>query len=258
MFHWKVSMLRTVVLSFLLLGAMPVSAPAEDYAALRKQLASRFPALANAKITPTPSPHLVQVVFGNDIAYATKDGRFLLLGEMVDVLTRTNLTRAEHERIQASANPQVASLLRSLREDQMIIMGPSRPKVTMTVFTDVDCTYCARFHLDVPELNRHGVRVRYLLYPRAGVGSDSYRRAIAVWCSSDRVKAIGRAKAGQPIAMKTCAHPVDKHIRLAEQLGVNGTPTIFLDNGRRIGGYMPARQMLTYIGIAPAESGARQ
>ena len=215
---------------------------ADDYDAVRKKLASQFPALAKATIKPTPSPWLVQVEFDNQIAYATKDGRFLLLGEMINVESRTNLTQAELEA--------------GLREDRMIVMGPRQAKVTMTVFTDVDCTYCARFHLDVPELNRNGVRVRYLLYPRAGAGTDSYRKAVAAWCAQDRVKAIGLAKAGQPIEMKTCANPVDEHMRLAEQLGVNGTPTIFLDNGRRIGGYMPAKQMLAYIGVTPGGQGA--
>lgn len=229
---------------------------ADDYGALRKKLASQFPALAKATIKPTPSPWLVQVEFDNQIVYATKDGRFLLLGEMINVESRVNLTQAELERLQSSGNKQVAAIMAGLKEDRMIVMGPRQAKVTMTVFTDVDCTYCARFHLDVPELNRNGVRVRYLLYPRAGAGSDSYRKAVAAWCAQDRVKAIGLAKAGQPIEMKTCAHPVDEHMRLAEQLGVNGTPTIFLDNGRRIGGYMPAKQMLVYIGVTPGGQGA--
>ncbi|OGI37586.1 MAG: hypothetical protein A2140_07665 [Candidatus Muproteobacteria bacterium RBG_16_62_13] len=232
------------------------SLAADDYSSLRKKLASQFPALAKATIKPTPSPWLVQVEFGSDIAYATKDGKFLLLGELINVESRANLTKLEQERLQSSENKQIAAIMAGLKDDTMIVMGPRQAKVTMTVFTDVDCTYCARFHLDVPELNRNGVRVRYLLYPRAGVGSDSYRKAVAAWCAPDRVKAIGMAKAGQPIDMKTCANPVDDHMRLAEQLGVSGTPTIFLDNGRRIGGYLPARQMLVYIGIAPGGRGA--
>jgi thiol:disulfide interchange protein DsbC len=241
-----------------IVGAVLLAAPAhaEEYTELRKKLAGQFPALAKARIKPTPSPWLVQVEFGNDLAYATKDGRLLVLGELIDVETRTNLTQVDRERLQASENKEVAKHLAGLREDTMITMGPAKPKVTMTVFTDIDCTYCARFHLDVPELNRHGVRVRYLFFPRAGAGSDSYRKAVASWCADDRVKAVGLAKAGQPIEMKTCANPVDDHMRLAERFGVSGTPTIFLDNGRRIGGYLPARQMLAYIGITPAGQGA--
>ncbi len=229
---------------------------ADDYSELRKKLASQFPALAKATIKPTPSPWLVQVEFGEDIAYATKDGQFLLLGELINVQTRANLTKLEQERVQSAGNKSIAAIMAGLKEDRMIVMGPRQAKVTMTVFTDIDCTFCARLHLDVPELNRNGVKVRYLLYPRAGVGSDSYRKAVASWCANDRVKAIGLAKAGQPIEMKTCANPVDEHMRLAEQLGVSGTPTIFLDNGRRIGGYLPARQMLVYIGITPGGQGA--
>lgn len=232
-----------------------LSLAAEDYSGLRKKLAAQFPALSNATIKPTSSPWLVQVEFGNDIAYATKDGKFLILGELINVESRINLTQLDRERLQAGENKQIATAMAKLKDDTMIVMGPQKAKVTMTVFTDIDCTYCARFHLDVPELNRHGVRVRYLFYPRAGTGSDSYRKAVAAWCASDRIKAVGMAKAGQPIDMKTCTNPVDDHMRLAEQMGVSGTPTIFLDNGRRIGGYMPAKQMLVYIGAAPVGQG---
>jgi thiol:disulfide interchange protein DsbC len=132
-------------------------------------------------------------------------------------------------------------------------MGPEKAKRTITVFTDVDCPYCSKFHLDVPELNKQGVKVRYLFYPRAGTNSETFRRTVAVWCAKDRVKAIGIAKAGGNVDMKTCTNPVEKHFQLGQRLGVDGTPTIFVDDGKKLPGYVPAPRLLGMLGIT-AES----
>ena len=108
---------------------------------------------------------------------------------------------------------------------------------------------CARLHQEVPKLTQAGVKVRYLLYPRAGKGSETYNRSIAVWCAKDRVKAIGVAKNGGTLEMKTCANPVDEHVRLGHEVGVEGTPTIVMDDGRVLPGYAPAAELLAALGL---------
>src|SRR5690606_28096237 len=106
-------------------------------------------------------------------------------------------------------------------------------------------------HLDVPELTKNGVKVRYLLFPRTGVQGDTYRKSVAVWCAADRVKAVGTVKAGGKIEMKTCPNPVEAHYRLGRELQVNGTPTIFLDNGKMLGGYVPSARLLAILEQSP-------
>jgi thiol:disulfide interchange protein DsbC len=115
-----------------------------------------------------------------------------------------------------------------------------------------------RLHQDVPELNKYGVKVRYLLYPRSGIGGETYQRSVSIWCADDRVKAVGIAKAGGQIAKKTCNNPVERHFQLGNRLDVSGTPTIFLDNGKRIGGYVPAAKMLALLGLKGPESAKAQ
>ena len=55
----------------------------------------------------------------------------------------------------------------------MILMGEATGRY-VTVFTDIDCTYCRQFHKTVPELQKRGLQVRYLMFPRAGLQSESY------------------------------------------------------------------------------------
>lgn len=241
-------MLRFVLL-FLLTFTFVISASAgeTDIKQVKAGLVSAFPELSTASIKPAPVTGMYEVEHDAKIFYTTSDGKFLFMGDIVDLGNHTNLTEARRASIRTR-------LLDEVGEQNMIVMGPENPKRTLTVFTDVDCGYCAKFHLDVPTLNKHGVKVRYLFFPRAGLNSMSYKRAVAVWCADDRVKAIGVAKAGGKLDMKTCANPVEKDYRLGERLDVNGTPTIFLDDGKIIPGYVPAARLLGMLGIKDGPS----
>jgi len=221
---------------------------AADLAKLKDELVKVF-GVKPGKIRPAPVSGLYEIEVGAQVVYATEDGKYLFVGDLVDIKANRNLTETRRAAI-------VKGLIDGVDEKDMIVIGPDNPKRTITVFTDVDCPYCAKLHRDVPELNKGGVKVRYLLFPRTGVGSESYRRSVAVWCAEDRVEAIGVAKFGGKLEMKTCTNPVADHYRLGQQIDVNGTPTILLDDGRRIGGYVPAAKLLAILGIAKPKVGA--
>ena len=120
-----------------------------------------------------------------------------------------------------------------------IVFEPSEPKHTVTVFTDVDCPYCAKFHLEVPDLNALGVRVRYAAWPRSPQGTESFARSVSVWCAKDPHQAMTDAKAGRTIEPAECANPVQRHFDAGRRLGVRGTPTIVTEGGDTIGGTSP-------------------
>ncbi len=233
------------VLAVALLAAHAAHAAEPDLAKIKAELARQFPDVAAGTLKPSPVAGLLELQVDGDVLYVSNDGKYLLLGDVVEVGTRANLTGAVREKLAREA-------LDKMGEANMIVIGPANAKRTITVFTDVDCPYCAALHRDVPELNKNGVKVRYLLFPRGGIGTETYKRSVAVWCAADRVKAVGIAKAGGKIDMKTCPNPVDKHYQLGQSLGVSGTPTIFLDNGRKIGGYAPAAQLLATMGVKAA------
>jgi thiol:disulfide interchange protein DsbC len=226
-----------------LLASLVASALAAepDLNRIKSSLAKTFPEVATVTLRPSPLSGLYELVLDTQIYYVSADGKHLFLGDLVETRTRTNLTEAAREKISTR-------LLNEIGEHDMVVLAPKETRHTITVFTDVDCPYCARLHQDVPELNRQGVKVRYLLYPRAGIGSETYRRSVAAWCAADRIKAVGIAKNGGRLDMKTCANPVERHYRLGERLGISGTPTIYLENGRKIPGYVPPAQLLALVG----------
>jgi thiol:disulfide interchange protein DsbC len=209
---------------------------------IKAALQKSFPGTQLDALRPSPVRGWYELVMGAQVLYVSDDGKHLFLGDLVEMDSRENLTERLRENI-------VVGMIKEMGEENMIVMGPKTPKRTITVFTDVDCPYCAKLHLDVPELTKKGVKVRYLMFPRSGAGSQTYKRSVAVWCAEDRVNAVGIAKAGGKLEMKSCPNPVEEHYRLGGRLNISGTPTIFLDNGKRIPGYVPPARLLSILNI---------
>lgn len=183
-------------------------------------------------------------MYGTQVIYLSGDGRYFFRGDILDTETRENLT----ENRKNGARKQ---LLDQLDAGKMLVYGPADPKRVLNVFTDIDCPYCAKLHLEVPALNKAGVQVRYLAYPRAGLGSPSYQKYVSVYCADDPLQALTDAKAGKPVAPKQCDNPVKEQFELGQLLGVTGTPTIFADDGTKFPGYMPAKVLLGQLGLPP-------
>ena len=183
---------------------------------------------------------------GGMILYMNETADYFIAGDLFFIEPSGFVNSTEQSRTK-----QRKQLLESVNEADMVVFSP-RPeltKATITVFTDIDCGYCRKLHQEVPELNRLGVAVRYLAYPRAGVGSDSYNKAVSVWCSDNPQKALTESKAGKDIEMKTCINPVQKHYSMGDAFGVTGTPAVVYENGTLQAGYLPAVDMARRLGI---------
>jgi thiol:disulfide interchange protein DsbC len=202
---------------------------------------SRFlPDVEIDSIEPTPIKGIYQVLIGSDVIYMTRDGGYVIKGEILDINERRNLT----EDVRAGTR---VKFLNSIKKDEYIEFSGKDTKDVIYVFTDIDCGYCRKLHRDVPELNSRGISVRYLAYPRAGVDSAAGRDMISVWCAEDRQSALTAAKNREAIEAKTCDDPVAEQHLLGKKLGVRGTPSIYLENGRNLPGYMPPDEIENQI-----------
>jgi thiol:disulfide interchange protein DsbC len=193
-------------------------------------------------LRPSPIPGIYELSQGADVSYLTADGKYFLDGNLYDMSTRQNLT-------EELRNKARIAMINSVPESQMLIFSPKNPLYTITVFTDVDCQYCRKLHSEMAELNKLGVRVRYMFYPRTGPNSESWHKAEAVWCSADRNAALTRAKAGGVLdTSKSCGPtPVAQEYALGQSIGVRGTPAIVTENGGYINGYLPPHDLVEEI-----------
>ena len=224
-----------------LLTLLSMAAPAlaeSDMQAFKRKIAERLPGASVDHVAPSPVKGMYEVgVNGGDVVYVSADGRYLLSGTLIDLVTQENLT----ERVLAG---QRLKTLNGVSEDSMIIYEPDGElKHTLTTFTDIDCPYCRKMHREMALLNRMGIRVRYMLFPRAGVASPSYEKAESVWCAEDQQAEMTKAKSGAIPEMAVCETPVREHMALARRLGLRGTPYTITDTGRAISGYVPAPEL---------------
>jgi thiol:disulfide interchange protein DsbC len=212
------------------------AAPADVAKRVQASIAKLNPDLAVDGVLTTPVQGVYEVAIGPRLVYMTGDGRYLIQGSISDVEKREDLTEPRRNAIRLSAINKVS-------ENEMVIFGAKDAPHTITVFTDIDCGFCRRLHSEIGNYNANGIRVRYLFMPRTGAGSESYQKAVNVWCAKDRQQAMTEAKAGKDLPAGNCKNPVDSHMELAELIGVTGTPALILPDGELLPGYVPADRL---------------
>ncbi len=221
---------------------------AEDV--VRQAVADKLPNAQAISVKPTPIDSIYQVVLNSgEIVHVHDSGMYLLSGDMFELPDNgriNNLTEAHR-------SAQRVDLIKGLSDQQMVSFESKEDaKAQIYVFTDTDCGYCRKFHDEVEALNEGGVTVHYLAWPRAGVESRTGETMVKIWCSSDPQGAMTLAKSGRAVPddqNPECQHPIDAQLTLGAQLGVRGTPAVFTEDGRKIGGYLSAPDLLKSIGL---------
>jgi len=207
-----------------------------DELAIKKTLGEFVPGARIDSIAPMEIKSLYEVIADGNIFYVSEDGRYLLQGQVFDSVEKKNITEDKMAGVRKQALDKVG-------EQNMIVFKPDANKHIVSVFTDIDCGYCRKLHSEIDQYLAQGITVRYLFFPRAGKGSDSYAKAVAVWCSADKQKALTSAKKGETVQAKSCDNPIDRHMQLGEAFGMSGTPMIVTEKGNVLPGYVPAEKL---------------
>lgn len=224
--------------------APPGAIPAD----VRARVVAKLHGATPDDVAVSPIPGLYEVTMGALVAYVSADGKYLVSGNVYDLDSQQNLTASRQNSARAKA-------LAAVSESQMIVFGPPNAKMTVTVFTDIDCGYCRKFHGQIAEVNKAGVRVRYMMFPRTGPGTESWKKAEQVWCATDRRDALTRAKRGETLKSKSCGDgAINTQYELGTDLGVEGTPAIFTQNGDYIGGYLAPEDLVQAIQASTKEA----
>lgn len=198
--------------------------------------------------TRTAIDKILQVKVGKDFIYLTEDGRYAITGDLIDLQSGSNLT----EQARSTAN---LNLLEEFPDAKMVVYSAKGAQRSMvTVFTDTSCPYCRKLHSDVPTLQEAGVAVRYIPFPRGGMRGDGYGDLVSIWCADNPQAAMDIAHKLSPgkLEAKTCdiGKAVDEGYQLGIDLGIRGTPALFLPDGRKIEGYQPAKRLLKTLGLS--------
>jgi len=230
-------MMKNVVVAILMLLSFPAMAgESQALQNLKADLVKIFGGNPDT-VVAAPVEGFYEVAYGPKLYYVSLDGRYLFSGDLFDLKKRTNLS----ENNRASARLKALS---TVDESSMIIYkAKGEEKHQITVFTDIDCGYCRKLHQGMAQMNDLGITVRYMAFPRAGINSPSYDKAVSVWCAKDRHKAMDNAKSGLEPPKVTCDAPVKDEYAMGKAIGVTGTPAIVFKDGTLMPGYLPPQKL---------------
>lgn len=222
-----------------------VSVNADDQK-IRETIAKAIPDLPVKSIHKSELEGVYQVnTEAGETLFFSQDGRFFITGDLYSLENNKIQNLSEIKREQE----RVAKIDAIPGEQKIVFPAQGEIKGKIAVFTDIDCGYCRKLHKEVPALNKMGVEVSYLAYPRAGVNSESYNKFVSAYCAEDKLLAMTKAKNGQAIEPKVCANHVTEQYNLGREMGISGTPAIVLDNGTLIPGYVSADKIVKALGI---------
>ena len=203
----------------LLLATVASAATPED--TVRTAMGALAPGIKVDAVQESLIPGFYEAIAGGQFVYVSKDGRYVLNGSAFDVVAKSDLTEASRAKARKLT-------LDKIGPDKRIVFAPKAPaatKYTVTVFTDVDCPFCRRFHEQIAQYTAKGIAVEYLFFPLS-IHPGADKKAEAVWCAKDRNAAFTAAMSGQDPGHATCPNPVAELTQLAQTLGINGTPTM--------------------------------
>jgi thiol:disulfide interchange protein DsbC len=219
-----------------------------------KQIAPRLKVVSSGD---SPMPGVYEVVLSNgDILYANPKSKAVMIGQMLTVSEEAglvNLTDQKKEELSSARNGERKALLDAIGSQDKVTYSPEGDvKARVHIFTDISCPYCVKLHREVPELNKMGIEVSYLAFPRAGKGSNAHKQMNSIWCAGDdqaRRDAMDKAKSSGGIQGSNCDTQVIEQMVIGQNIGVNGTPAIIFENGELVPGYVPAKQLAKMLNV---------
>lgn len=232
--------LSHLVLSALMLIGMAAHA---NEAVIRKAITGKFPGAQIASVTKTPYGGLYEVLIDGELVYSSADGKYLVMGNIIELATHRNLTAVRMEKLNA-VKWNTLPLDKAIKE----VRGDGSRK--LVVFSDADCPFCKKLEPEIEKLSN--VTVYTFLYPIEGLHPQAIPTSKQIWCEKDRLKAwkAYMLRGERPKASGECANPVDDVIALGNKLRVSGTPTLIFENGQRVPGYVPADKLDQLLTVA--------
>lgn len=210
---------------------------ADDAERASQAIRSLVPDTTIDSVDAAPLPGFQEVVINGNIIYVSNDGKYLMQGMLFDIENKVDLTEGRKAGIRRAA-------MEAAPVSERIVFPAQNKKYTVSVFTDIDCGFCRQLHKQMAEYNDRGIEIQYLMFPRAGVGSDSFRKSVAVWCDKDQQGAMTLAKDGGDPGNRNCTNPIEAQFALGQKAGVTGTPSLIFEDGTLAPGYMPPDQLL--------------
>jgi thiol:disulfide interchange protein DsbC len=214
--------------------ALGMCAAHADEASVRKGIEDfiHAPTPIVDSVTRTQQSGLYEVLLiSGELLYTDEAVSFIIDGHIIDTRTRKDLTGARLE--------QLAGIdFKSLPLKQAIKRVNGNGKRTIVTFEDPNCSYCKKMTQELQKIK--DVSIYTFLIPILSPDSETIARNI--WCAKNQSSAwLDWIVDGKEPKTRECdSSSIDRNLALSKKLRISGTPTLFLADGTRIGGYREA------------------
>ena len=188
-----------------------------------------------------PNFYVVNVL-NNQILYVSYDYKFVFAGDLIGIQDEGIVSINDKYKTKFTQK-----LISTIKPGESIDFISEKERYRIKVFTDVSCAYCRLFHSEIEEYLEKGITVQYLGFPRDGLEGKVFNNMQSAWCSNNKKQSLTKLKLGEEIKKELCQNPIREHFRIGSLIGITGTPTIVLSDGRKFSGYIPADQLIKLI-----------
>ena len=191
-------------------------------AAIRAEMAKKFPYSKIISVSKTTYLGLYEVAFEDQLVYTDEKMHFLFSGNILDLHTMKNLTKAREKQLYAIEFDKLPFEL-------AITNVKGNGKRRLAVFADPNCTYCKKLEKEMVNLTDATI---YTFVIAILPGSE--QKAKAIWCAPDRLKTWEdhMVNGTEPPADTACdTSALTKIAASAKKLGINITPTLIFEDG---------------------------
>jgi thiol:disulfide interchange protein DsbC len=151
---------------------------------------------------------------------------------------------------QPAAEPERKVDFSKIPLNDALVMGDKKAPVKIAVFTCPDCSFCGKLHEELKKVlaERKDVAFYLKLMPLK-FHPDAYWKSQSILCNKS-IRLLEDNFAGKQIPKPSCTDTkeIDDNLKLAEEFGITGTPTMVLPDGRVAVGAKDAKKILELIG----------
>lgn len=200
---------------------------------LTEEIRRVLPQIKIKYIDYNPDLKMYEILMENSdtLVYVTQDFRYSFVGTVIDIQGRRNLTE---ERLSGWRRIDLSGL--NFKNGFQITKGSRR----VALLVDPNCPYCKKLIGEIKQVSDLSVYV--FLYPI--LGPESRQKSSAIWNAKDKEKAL---LGGDMPDGKGGPDPVEENLAFGRQNRITSVPTMILEDGRMLKGFMKASQIESHL-----------
>jgi thiol:disulfide interchange protein DsbC len=180
------------------------------------------------------------------VMYVGFSKKYIMPGPIYEVDTASNKTRESLVGPKEPADRYVDPAKIPVRD--ALLLGEETARYKVIVFTDPDCPFCGKLHAELKKVVSENKDIAfYLELMPLKFHPDSYWKSQSILCAKS-IQRLEQNFEKRPIPKPDCeTKVVDETLKLARELGITGTPTLIMPDGRVVVGGRDADKIMDLV-----------